>query len=315
MTSLLAAQVVARRVFSSLYIYLDIAFLVLLCALLFFKKRHLTLLFGLAGGVLYMLVDYGIFHLLTGSRHIEGGSLFWVLLWMSMSYGITNFVLLWVWMGKDRRAVEWTLLIFVWWIAAPLIASAFGQTFPTVAIWRETEGYHGYMALVLLAGYLFGILYNLRRREREKRLPLLRLFMLGVAESFTGGGVVSRLIEIPGASEVVYEGIVAYANGSKMRRLGVTAQTLEKQGAVSDETAYEMAVGLLERGNCSVAVATTGIAGPASDGTSKPVGLNYIAVGTKESVFVYKYIFKGDRRAITARAINQALFLIYKLIK
>ena len=128
MTSLLAAQVVARRVFSSLYIYLDIAFLVLLCALLFFKKRHLTLLFGLAGGILYMLVDYGIFHLLTGSRHIEGGSLFWVLLWMSMSYGITNFVLLWVWMGKDRRAVEWTLLIFVWWIAAPLIASSFGHS-------------------------------------------------------------------------------------------------------------------------------------------------------------------------------------------
>ena len=181
MTSLLAAQVVARRVFSSLYIYLDIVFLVLLCALLFFKKRHLTLLFGLAGGILYMLVDYGIFHLLTGSRHIEGGSLFWVLLWMSMSYGITNFVLLWVWMGKDRRAVEWTLLISVWWIAAPLIAASFGQTFPTVAIWRETEGYHGYMALVLLAGYLFAILYNLRRREREKRLPLLRLFMLGVA--------------------------------------------------------------------------------------------------------------------------------------
>ena len=141
MTSLLAAQVV----------YLDIAFLVVLCALLFVKKRHLTLLFGLAGGVLYMLVDYGIFHLLTGSRHIEGGDLFWVLLWMSMSYGITNFVLLWVWMGKDRRAVEWTLLIFIWWIAAPMLASAFGRSFPTVAIWRETEGYHGYMALVLLA--------------------------------------------------------------------------------------------------------------------------------------------------------------------
>lgn len=181
MTSLLAAQVVARRVFSTLYIYLDIAFLVVLCALLFVKKRHLTLLFGLAGGVLYMLVDYGIFHLLTGSRHIEGGDLFWVLLWMSMSYGITNFVLLWVWMGKDRRAVEWTLLIFIWWIAAPMLASAFGQNFPTVAIWRETEGYHGYMALVLLAGYLFGILYNLRQKERGKRLPLLRLFAIGVA--------------------------------------------------------------------------------------------------------------------------------------
>ena len=62
-----------------------------------------------------------------------------------------------------------------------MLASAFGRSFPTVAIWRETEGYHGYMALVLLAGYLFGILYNLRQNERGKRLPLLRLFAIGVA--------------------------------------------------------------------------------------------------------------------------------------
>ena len=62
-----------------------------------------------------------------------------------------------------------------------MLASAFGRSFPTVAIWRETEGYHGYMALVLLAGYLFGILHNLRQKERGKRLPLLRLFAIGVA--------------------------------------------------------------------------------------------------------------------------------------
>lgn len=153
----------------------------------------------------------------------------------------------------------------------------------------------------------------LNRRIYE--LLKLRGLKLSIAESFTGGGIASRIIEIPGASDVFYEGVVAYSNASKQRRLGVSAETLQKQGAVSDETAYEMAAGLLEKGYCSVALATTGIAGPSSDNTEKPVGLNYIAAGTSESVFVYKYFFKGGRKAITERAINQALFLLYKLIK
>ena len=101
--NLLASEIVAQRVFNPLYIYLDIVFLVALCVLLAVKKKYLTLLWGIAGGVLYMVVDYGIFHLLTGSRSIEGGNLFWVLLWMSMSYGITNFVWIWLWFSKDKQ--------------------------------------------------------------------------------------------------------------------------------------------------------------------------------------------------------------------
>lgn len=143
----------------------------------------------------------------------------------------------------------------------------------------------------------------------------LRGMKLSVAESFTGGGVAKKLIEVPGVSEVLFESIVAYDNGSKMRRLGVQQSTLARCGAVSDDTAYEMAAGLIATGNCSVSLATTGIAGPASDNTNKPVGLCYIAVGTRETVFVYKYIFKGGREDITRRAINQALFLLYKQIK
>ncbi len=96
-------EIVAKRVFNTLYIYLDICFLVFLCAMLIVKKKYLTLLWGIAGGILYMIVDYGIFHLLTHSRSIEGGHLFWVLLWMSMSYGITNFVWIWLWISKDER--------------------------------------------------------------------------------------------------------------------------------------------------------------------------------------------------------------------
>ena len=143
----------------------------------------------------------------------------------------------------------------------------------------------------------------------------LRGMKLSVAESFTGGGVAKKLIEVPGVSEVLFESIVAYDNGSKMRRLGVQQSTLARCGAVSDDTAYEMAAGLIATGNCSVSLATTGIAGPASDNTNKPVGLCYIAVGTRETVFVYKYIFRGGREDITRRAINQALFLLYKQIK
>lgn len=143
----------------------------------------------------------------------------------------------------------------------------------------------------------------------------LRGMKLSVAESFTGGGVAKKLIEVPGVSEVLFESIVAYDNGSKMRRLGVQQSTLLRSGAVSDDTAYEMAAGLIATGNCSVSLATTGIAGPASDNTNKPVGLCYIAVGTRETVFVYKYIFRGGREDITRRAINQALFLLYKQIK
>lgn len=151
--------------------------------------------------------------------------------------------------------------------------------------------------------------------ERVFEILKLRGLKLGIAESFTGGGVAKKLIEVPGVSSVLFESVVAYDNLAKEKRLGVQKFTLMHHGAVSDETAYEMAAGLLAGGSCNVSVATTGIAGPKSDNTNKPVGLCYIAVGRKENVFVYKYIFRGDREQITRRAVNQALFLLYNQIK
>lgn len=182
--NLLAAEIVAQRVFNTLYIYLDIVFLVFLCGLLFFRKKYLTLLFGIAGGILYMVVDYGIFHLLTHSRSIEGGSMFWVLLWMSMSYGITNFVWIWLWFSKDKHLFEWSLLIWAWWIAAPLLAQTFGSALPEVKIQRTTGAYHGYMALILFLGYAAAITYNLFQKDREKRFPLLWLLAIGILVQF-----------------------------------------------------------------------------------------------------------------------------------
>lgn len=86
-----------------------------------------------------------------------------------------------------------------------------------------------------------------------------------------------------------------------MARLGVTDYTLKKFGAVSNETAYEMAAGLLKEGKCDLAVATTGIAGPDADGTDKPVGLCYIAVGTMDRVRVFRFLLDGDRKPSPSR--------------
>lgn len=182
--NLLASEIIAQRVFNPLYIYLDIAFLVGFCALLIVKKKYLTLLFALAGGVLYMIVDYGVFHLWTRSRSIEGGDMFWVLLWMSMSYGITNFAWIWLWFSKDKHLFEWSLVICIWWISAPMLASTFGAGLPPIKIQRTTGAYHGYMALILILGYGAAIVYNLFQREKEKRFPLGWMLAIGILVQF-----------------------------------------------------------------------------------------------------------------------------------
>lgn len=151
--------------------------------------------------------------------------------------------------------------------------------------------------------------------ERLFQLLKLRNSTVSVAESFTGGGICKRLVEIPSISEVYFEGLNTYSNKSKVERLDVKEETLEKFGAVSAETAYEMAYGLLKTGNCNLAIATTGIAGPKSDGTKKPIGLLYIGVGNDEHISVYEYNLKGSRQSITETAINIALFLAFKKLK
>ena len=112
-----------------------------------------------------MLVDYGIFHLLLHTRSIEGGNLFWVLLWMSMSYGITNFAWIWLWLSKDKHLFEWSLLIWLWWIAAPMLAATFGAGLEPIKIQRTTGAYHGYMALILFVSYAAAIVYNLLQND------------------------------------------------------------------------------------------------------------------------------------------------------
>ena len=151
--------------------------------------------------------------------------------------------------------------------------------------------------------------------EQVVALLKLRGKRLSVAESFTGGGLASRIVSVSGASEVFFEGLNTYNELSKIKRLGVNPDTLQRMGAVSEQTAYEMAVGLLNTNDCDIAVATTGLAGPKSDSSGLPVGLCFIAVGTRERIRVYQYNLDGSRREITEKAINYALYLTYKQLK
>ncbi len=167
---------------------------------------------------------------------------------------------------------------------------------------------------VRLADYIYA-LEDITLAERLMQALRVRKMNISVAESFTGGGIAKRLVEVPGISSVFYEGVTAYANGAKQDRLGVSPYTLKSSGAVSDDAVYEMALGLINTGKCDLAIATTGIAGPKSDGTQKPVGLCYIGIGMRERIFVYKFQLAGDRRTVTETAINHALFLAYKQIK
>ncbi len=151
--------------------------------------------------------------------------------------------------------------------------------------------------------------------EQLVTLLKLRRRKISVAESFTGGGIAKRITSVSGASEVYFEGLNTYDELSKIKRLGVSEYTLQTMGAVSDQTAYEMATGLLNTGCCDIAIATTGLAGPKTDRSMLPVGLCFIAVGVKEQVLVYRYKFDGDRQEITEKAINYALYLAYKQLK
>ncbi len=150
----------------------------------------------------------------------------------------------------------------------------------------------------------------------ERLFDILKVKNLNfsTAESFTGGRIAQEMVKNAGASAVFKEGIVCYSNQSKINRLGVKMDDLVREGAVSSIVAYQMAVGLLREG-ADVAVATTGIAGPKSDDTNKPVGLCYIAVGTKDGVHTYKYNLSGTREQITERAKNTATFLAIKRLK
>lgn len=136
-------------------------------------------------------------------------------------------------------------------------------------------------------------------------------YSFSVAESCTGGMLSSTIIKIPGISKYFQEGMITYSNESKVSRLKVDKNLIEKYGAVSKEVAEEMVNGLIT----DIGISTTGIAGPEGGTQEKPVGLVYIGVKVKEKVTTFKFNFTGDREKIRRKAVLHSLFELYKILE
>jgi nicotinamide-nucleotide amidase len=154
------------------------------------------------------------------------------------------------------------------------------------------------------------------RRVEELVLDACRThgLTLVTAESCTGGLVAARLTSVAGSSDVVLGGVVAYANGIKTGELGVSAELLERHGAVSAEAAEAMAAGARTRLGAGVAVAVTGIAGPGGGTEQKPVGLVYLHAQCPSGDLARELNLPGDREAIRGRATAAALHLVRMLL-
>lgn len=138
---------------------------------------------------------------------------------------------------------------------------------------------------------------------------------IALAESCTGGLVSQRLTSIPGASKVFLEGITSYSNESKALRLAVDESILKEYGAVSSETAEEMALGLLKTSNADLTLSITGIAGPEGGSIEKPIGLVYIGIASKSGFLkVNKYNFTGNRHRIQVSASSVAIDTIRRYL-
>lgn len=138
---------------------------------------------------------------------------------------------------------------------------------------------------------------------------------LAAAESITGGLISSSVISVPGASQFFKGGVVAYSNESKEKILGVRRRTLVSHGAVSRETAIEMAYGAGRIFQSTVSVSSTGIAGPSGQTDSKPLGLVFMAVASEDSSSVEEKRYEGGREEIRHRATADALTLLLKFME
>lgn len=133
---------------------------------------------------------------------------------------------------------------------------------------------------------------------------------LAVAESCTGGLITHRLTNIPGSSTYLMAGVVAYAYEAKVAALGVSWDTLNRYGAVSEETALDMARGARTRFSASIGLSVTGIAGPGGGMPGKPVGLTYIAVVSEADEIVKRYVWQGNRIENKEESADAALVLL-----
>lgn len=151
----------------------------------------------------------------------------------------------------------------------------------------------------------------------EKLVSLLQAnkMIITTVESCTGGMLAAKIVNVSGASGVFNEGFITYANSAKETYAGVSAETLEKYGAVSSQVAMEMAQGAAEKTGADVAVSVTGIAGPDGGTIEKPVGLVYIGCHVKGKTEYKECRFIGDRLRIREDSVRASLLFAIELIK
>lgn len=153
------------------------------------------------------------------------------------------------------------------------------------------------LKLIVNLNYILRNIWSVIFLRREKKIAdilIKNALTLSVAESCTGGLLSSRMTDVSGSSAYIAQNFVTYANKAKILLLDVNSKTIQKYGVVSENVALEMALGLLNKYDCSIAVSTTGIAGPLGATDTKPVGLICMAVANKNIHRTYK--FKSDPR-------------------
>ena len=137
-----------------------------------------------------------------------------------------------------------------------------------------------------------------------------RKLTVAFAESCTGGLISSRITDVPGASASLMYGVTSYSNEAKIKILGVNEDTIRKYGAVSSQTAEEMAAGIRKLNGTDIGLSVTGIAGPDGGSAEKPIGLCYIGIAVGDKVEAHKFIFNGNRKRIKWSASSKALDLL-----
>lgn len=151
--------------------------------------------------------------------------------------------------------------------------------------------------------------------KRSCEILLKKNLKVSVAESLTGGMITAELVSFPGISAVLEQAYVTYSDEAKHTLLGVRTETLMQKGAVSRETARQMALYVKKVSGADIGLSSTGIAGPTGATTEKPVGLVFLSCAIAGRVVTRKYIFKGGRDLVRFKSMKASIRLLYDCLK
>jgi hypothetical protein len=178
-------MVIPARTITYGNILFDCLFLAILIVLLILSKQKLALIVGILAGLLYFLVDWGVFYHALGTRVVEGAHPAIFLFWLSMSMGLTNFVWIWLWLNRNKNLLGWSVFIVSGWLMVNLMAKNFFPDWGSIYIQRGTGSYHGVMALILFLGYAFLLVRNLFYGGwKGKKINILWLLIIGILVQF-----------------------------------------------------------------------------------------------------------------------------------